>query len=30
MDGVIDNQRFMEERIDAAIEKIVATVPHHL
>jgi hypothetical protein len=30
MDGAIDNQRFMEERIDAAVKKIVATVPPRL
>jgi len=27
IDGAIDNQRWMEERIDEAIRKIVATVP---
>lgn len=30
MDGVVDNQEWLEQRIDDAIARIVATIPHRL
>jgi hypothetical protein len=28
LDGIIDNQRWLEQRVDEAVRRIVATVPH--